>query len=1690
MNKWLDRYEDGRQVVPISDNTSYRKPIVPISKQEMFNNLVGVPNFYQFNSDPNADAPGRRALSEEYATKYKTKKALKKALKVADVTTDIMQLGNFIPLPQAQAIGKLGNVLGTGIDAFQGGMDVAEGNYGSAGINFASAFLPKVIENYGYKRDMFNTTPGSYADKIANLGSRSGEYIHLTPYANQATNPVIMKGVNFNRGLLGALGAETAIDLNQKENGGLVSKNSLNRNVTCSNCGWSWKLSDGGMDPMTCHKCGGDIKMKKGGELDEYEDRGEVRYSVPSSDVMQNRVPIGMQQIPIDPLTGQPLTREQISRFMPSFNTQQPSISQGTWKGNRTTKDNSFDPYLRIIEKDPQSEANVGKRMKKDFITKTVPAGITAAAAIMAAPLAAPIVSAAMNAPLAGVAGLTGSNIINAGFATHGLKSVLSGDVAKPWQQAYKSSNPWDYANAVGENAMTALELAPLVGPGYRGALQVGKYLNKKNNQVVSNLKNNIFAGALSKNLSFNKPSFNVDAPYLPKRIDPIDRSTVNVKNDFLKQMFQSDYDEIIKKIYDKYGEVYDAPLIEYKSSRPISFMPGVGVEDQEISEEATLFKEKFCLPDSECAKTANAVTNKIFTDITGKPFDAIGNAHNAWHMEDQMTRHGGVNLQNRVPLRVGDRILMGNGVNQSTYAPGYTADPRIRHAGTFAGLHERANGDVVPMIFESGKMSPLYLNPLEYTFTGPNTALESIRPRQFIDNTFGKALVDKNIRYAFRDKPAVAIYNSDNKAVQEVLNNAEPFRETIKKTYDITNDEFNELLNSLVSIGGQETKLNKALPGSKLAKAKIQLQNSLNTFGLLKPIKQTVNTLKQTANNIRPLTNSNLPLYPGSSKVEMEAAILAEKNNISFNNALVQIKSQYQPKPKFSISTVEPSKGMFRQKYQTETDRLSNFGQDLKSKNSIENGLGQMSENYNKVKKAYPDATPRQLMDITTLMWNSPGKALDKQLVDFYIFGKNNPNPSKFNFDYVSKINKIKDKYINVKPQLVDPYLEIFKNKKYPIIQYKEGGAIITNRGQWDYPGQTTIIPSNQITMQGVPYPVLGVDNTGYTQMMQPQMNYTFPGQYVTEYPMAQNGIQVKKSSNILSRENVSGDALTSTLKREAVAAFPYLQGIGKSIEKGISYITPDYKSQEDRELLFRRHRPVQYPSLSSGLADVVRDYSSRIFNTEIQKPFRDKEGDYEASEEAWRMTLGLPVKSKYIIPSAYRPLNETNKESKYYTLNENMYNKDLLRKKVEELKLKPGQSALINSFAPFINENYMNKDEFSQVDPIQNFQIGVNKKGKMYFYDKYDFDFEPATKVVKPYEYEFYNEFKTGGEMIKRADGSYSKRGLWDNIRDNKGSGKAPTKQMLDQERKIRNQYQVGGQIPTVQGNFKKQNEYGYMVTDEEALAKEAQRLNSKKVLTENGSLIIFDDNWNIIAADDNPSAPYKQGGEKDKYWRTGQPMVNDPSMDAISKVLLQRNQDKNFMQRAAGLGYQGGIPTRYIEGQDPNSNNTSNLLMSFGDNQVFPTIIQTGPQQLSYQPNQMEEYIQTPTEDIADYFAAKGYKRAANDMYGTEYKNGGYVVKRSHDRKGKTHVVTGPDGTKKYFGDPNMGERGNSKYGKEAFYARHKSNLAKNPYFRAYARATWKEGGETMAIGGQTMMNPVTRKDNRNWLEFLKN
>jgi hypothetical protein len=74
---------------------------------------------------------------------------------------------------------------------------------------------------------------------------------------------------------------------------------------------------------------------------------------------------------------------------------------------------------------------------------------------------------------------------------------------------------------------------------------------------------------------------------------------------------------------------------------------------------------------------------------------------------------------------------------------------------------------------------------------------------------------------------------------------------------------------------------------------------------------------------------------------------------------------------------------------------------------------------------------------------------------------------------------------------------------------QQKDGGVIKDDMGQWAHPGEITEIGSNQITMEGVPYPVLGISDTGDMQMMYPEEDYEFDGESVTEYPMAKNGIR-----------------------------------------------------------------------------------------------------------------------------------------------------------------------------------------------------------------------------------------------------------------------------------------------------------------------------------------------------------------------------------------------------------------------------------------------------------------------------------------------------------------------------------------------------------------------------------------------------
>ena len=64
-------------------------------------------------------------------------------------------------------------------------------------------------------------------------------------------------------------------------------------------------------------------------------------------------------------------------------------------------------------------------------------------------------------------------------------------------------------------------------------------------------------------------------------------------------------------------------------------------------------------------------------------------------------------------------------------------------------------------------------------------------------------------------------------------------------------------------------------------------------------------------------------------------------------------------------------------------------------------------------------------------------------------------------------------------------------------------------------------IIPSGNITMKGVDFPVMGTDNLGNSKLMMPGHDYTFPGNMVFETPMAQQGKEVNTETSILTKLN-----------------------------------------------------------------------------------------------------------------------------------------------------------------------------------------------------------------------------------------------------------------------------------------------------------------------------------------------------------------------------------------------------------------------------------------------------------------------------------------------------------------------------------------------------------------------------------------
>ena len=112
-----------------------------------------------------------------------------------------------------------------------------------------------------------------------------------------------------------------------------------------------------------------------------------------------------------------------------------------------------------------------------------------------------------------------------------------------------------------------------------------------------------------------------------------------------------------------------------------------------------------------------------------------------------------------------------------------------------------------------------------------------------------------------------------------------------------------------------------------------------------------------------------------------------------------------------------------------------------------------------------------------------------------------------------------------------------------------------------------------------------------------------------------------------------------------------------------------------------------------------------------------------------------------------------------------------------------------------------------------------------------------------------------------------------------------------------------------------------------------------------------------------------PYKMGGNLNKYQTKGE--VNTLEGDLISKVIMNRNRDKDFVQRAYAVG-EYPDSNMFVQPDANQFGNKNSHLMAYGEDDngqsyMFPTIF-----------NDKNEVIKVPNQ-YADYISSVGYKNA---------------------------------------------------------------------------------------------------------------
>ena len=245
--------------------------------------------------------------------------------------------------------------------------------------------------------------------------------------------------------------------------------------------------------------------------------------------------------------------------------------------------------------------------------------------------------------------------------------------------------------------------------------------------------------------------------------------------------------------------------------------------------------------------------------------------------------------------------------------------------------------------------------------------------------------------------------------------------------------------------------------------------------------------------------------------------------------------------------------------------------------------------------------------------------------------------------------------------------------------------------KGSPDKNEPSLLIPSNNITMEDVEFPILGIDDLGNQKIMLPGKNYLFPGKQVTEIPMKQDGGYVEpkgyKPSNVQQRNNWNNflDYLDKNKiggsedldKRDKTLGLDYLKKYNKenpntAVDEGFiptaqyeSYLIRKKQtfpglSEEQSKYAFSSLAPQFLNRPISPVDNWLGSYTSKQYYPNFERATKDGTIKYNADFEGFTSIVGKKQDGGAIsnVEAAIRGTKYMTKDGKIDPIKQNNFN------------------------------------------------------------------------------------------------------------------------------------------------------------------------------------------------------------------------------------------------------------------------------------------------------------------------------------------------------------------------------------------------------------------------------------------------